>query len=34
MKLRKDTIFEDNIIFKDKAILPQKRTKKCEPDSS
>lgn len=34
MKLRKDTIKLDNVIFKEDAIMPPPRSKKCKPDAN
>lgn len=34
LKLRKETAKLDNVIFKEDAILPPQRDKKCKPDTS
>lgn len=34
LKLRKETAKLDNVIFKEDAILPPSRNKKCKPDSN
>ncbi|CRK91342.1 CLUMA_CG005015, isoform A [Clunio marinus] len=34
LKLRNDTAKLDNVIFKEDAIIPEPRSKKCKPDAS
>lgn len=34
LKLRKETAKLDNVVFKEDAILPQSKNKKCKPDTS